>query len=118
MKIATVRYEGNVRNKTHRAPSGEMYRFGYEPPEVSSVSDAEFFEEKPNYVVEWSAVGTLTRKYSDDYESMKEAIKDLGYRKKQDLAKSLGIQANQSEDDLEEALEGYAEQLQHQMEHQ
>lgn len=117
MKFATVRYNGTIRRKTHRAPSGTHYTFGH-GVEVDDLGDARFFEEKPNYEVTWTATGTLAERFADGYDEAKQALKDLGYRTKQDLAKVAGVKANQSEDELEEELEEFAEQLKHQMEHQ
>lgn len=118
MKIATITYTGNTRQKTHRGPSGRQYVFGSTDTATDSVEDAEFFDDKPNYNVDWTTVGMLARRYADGYSSAKKALSEMGYRQKQKLAKAAGVQANQAEEDLEEELEEFAEQLQHDMEHQ
>lgn len=83
---------------------------GGEPVPVSldSVVDALHFDDQGSpFVVEWTAVGLLVRSAKPPVD----ALKELGYRQKQKVAKQFDIRANQSEEDLEEELQPYVEQL-------
>jgi predicted CopG family antitoxin len=85
---------------------------------VQSLEDLKYFTSKSQYTVSESARGQLALKLAGDEESVAEAISELAYGAKQQLAKSLGIKANQSSEDLEEALTEAAEEIQLQMETQ
>lgn len=126
MKVATVYYEGRQRRHSRRGPSDERYHFAKgsrgapdQPAEVESVKDALFFGRLDNFRVEWSAVGRIAQlsqeleRPADDIEAM---LTEMGYRQKQRLAKSLGISAGGTEDELEDRLRPEVERLQQQME--
>lgn len=118
MKLATVSYEGSVRHKRHRAPSGRVYRFNGTGVAISSLEDMRYFAGKPNYEVDANTVGLLAERYGDEIGEVKGGLKEMGYRQKQKIAKMAGISANQAEEDLEDALEDLAEQLKRDMENQ
>lgn len=121
MKVAEVTYVGPMQYAYPKPPSGEDYRIwsGSSVP-VHNVDDAQFFDEEKGeiYEVDWTAQGRLMSEVKDDVSDAKEALKSLGYRQKQTLAKSFGIKANQTEDELEEELQEVAEELQEDMERQ
>lgn len=121
MKIADVVYEGPMRSHNYRCDgTGNRYVFkrGREVG-VDSIKDAREFASHPNvFDVSWTAHGMLIREADGSVENAVETMREFGYRQKQRLAKSLGIKANQAEEDLEEELEEQVESLQLQLENQ
>lgn len=126
MKVATVYYDGRQRRHSRRGPSDERYHFSKgalgaddQPAHVESVKDALYFAGLENFEVEWTAVGRVAQ-LSQELESPAEGIEamltDMGYRQKQRLAKSLGLKAGGTEDELNERLKPEVERLQQQME--
>lgn len=116
MKLAEVEYTGRVRHQTHRAVSGESYVFTGEPVAVSSLADARQFESKPNFEVEYTALGQLADVANDEAGDVQESLEELGYSAKQKIAGHFDdIKGNASEDELEAALEEKAARLQEQM---
>lgn len=125
-KVADVYYEGRSRDHSRRGPSGERYHFSRGAAGASdrgagvySVKDAMHFDKKGVFRVEWTGVGRVV-KSSQSLESptsdVEAMLVDMGYRAKQKLAKSLGLSAGGSEDELEERLRPAVEELQQQME--
>ena len=121
MKYAEVTYTGRMRKNTYRppgktTPDGMTFTHGV-PKSVESLEVAEWLESKSQFDVEWTARGRVARQLvGDEYDSIEEMWSDWGYRAKQQLAKSFGIKANQSEEDLESELENEVQELQSQME--
>lgn len=121
MKYATATYRGPMRMNTYRVPgynekSGWTFTCGV-PEAVESLESAEWLAGQEQFVVEWTIQGRAVRRLTrDEYDTPAEMLSDWGYRAKQQLAKSFGIKANQSEDELEEELEEEVERLQTQME--
>ena len=114
MKLAEVYYEGPMKSKRFKGPSGELYRMknpmggDARPVTIESVADAKHYDQQGDpFKVEWTALGLLVRSAKPPLETLKE----LGYRKKQKIAKEFGVQASQTEDDLEEDLEPYVKEL-------
>jgi len=120
MKIATVEYGGRVRAQTHRAASGETYRFsGDNTVDVENVRDAKQFEGKPNFDVQWTPLGRLALVAVEEGGDVKESLEEMGYSAKQKLAGHFDdVKGNAAEEELEEALQEKAERLQEQMETQ
>lgn len=78
------------------------------PVTVESVPDAKHYDQQGEpFRVEWTALGLIVR----SAKSPLDRLKELGYRKKQKLAKQFDIQANQTEEDLENDLEPYVKDL-------
>lgn len=126
MKIADVYYEGHGRRHSRRAPSDERYNFQKgqrgapdRPAEVHSVKDALYFARNETFRVEWTAAGKVAE-VSQELEAPANEIgamlSDMGYRRKQQLAKQLGLSAGGKEDELDERLRPEIEQLQQSME--
>lgn len=126
MNVATVYYTGRQRQHSRRGPSEERYHFAKgalgapdQPADVDSVKDALYFARHDAFEVDWTAIGRVARMASElegpasDIEAM---LTEMGYRQKQQLAKSLGLNAGGSEDELEERLEPEVKRLQEQME--
>lgn len=114
MKIADVYYEGSMQSKRFKGPSGELYRMknpmggDARPVTVESVPDAKHYDQQGDpFRVEWTALGLIVRSAKPPLDTLKE----LGYRQKQRLAKQFDIQANQTEEDLEDDLEPYVKEL-------
>lgn len=119
MKLAEVEYTGRVRHQRHNGASGESYVFTGGPVSVSSLADAKQFESKPNFEVEYTALGQLADVASDEAGDLKESLESMGYSAKQSIASHFDdIKGNASEDELEQALEEKAARLQEQMENQ
>lgn len=123
MKVADVYYTGRSRHHTRRGPSDERYVFkrrtsGVEdlPAEVHNVEDAIYFAESDEFDVQWTAVGELAKRTEGPVEDAKAALSEMAYRQKQKVAKALGVKANKSEDELDEALAPEIERLEQQME--
>lgn len=98
--------------------TGEVYRFKNplggdpRPIAVDNIEDAKFFDSKSETIrVEWTAIGVVARSTKPPLD----ALKDLGYRQKQRLAKKFDIRANQKEATLEEELEPYVKELEEQI---
>jgi len=120
MKIATVEYTGRVRNQSHRAPSGERYTFGgNREASTDDFDDAQYFEDRPNYTVEYTARGKLMSMVGGELDDIEEAIEEIDYNVKRSMASTLGLETeSRSETALEEALVDHAENLRKQMENQ
>lgn len=119
MKIAVVRYEGRMDHHRHRGASGEMFRFGMDEVDVYDVVDAEYFEKKPNFEVEYTEYGKLKKQFGDDVDDARETVEEMGYNAMRSLVSQLGIETeSQSKEHLEEALVEVADDLQRQMENQ
>lgn len=126
MKVATVYYTGRQRRHSRRGPSGERYSFQTgqlgapdSPATVDSVKDALYFEDVGVFEVDWSAIGRVAKASQSLEEPAGEIgsmLSDMGYRQKQKLAKSLGLKAGGSEEELDDRLRPEIEQLQNQME--
>lgn len=113
MKVADVTYEGPMRLHRHRCSSGVTYKFQSDREvAVSDISDAEEFANITTYDVDWTVHGELLRHSDGTVADAMEAVKSFGYRKKQSLAKSFGIKANQSEEKLEKELKEEVRELQ------
>lgn len=111
MKLADVTYEGPMRSHIYRCRSGNTYTFNRgRPVPVYDMDDAKEMAE--GFDVDWTIHGEILRRTDGSLDSMREEIAAFGYRKKQSLAKSLGIKANQSEEELEEQLQEEVEELQ------
>lgn len=126
MKLADVYYTGPGRHKQRRGPSGERYRFTVGsngapdvPAPVESVRDAIYFAEHDVFRVEWTPLGRVA-KASTTLEGPASGVDAMldewGYRTKQQLAKSLGLNAGGSEEEIEDRLGPEIERLQKQME--
>lgn len=118
MKIATVTYTGTMTSVQFKGPSGTRYRMknpmGGEPRpvDIESIPDAQHFDDQGSpFEVEWTAVGMIARSAKPPLD----AFKELGYRQKQRIAKQVGIQANQKEDELEDELGPYVKDLEDQL---
>ncbi len=119
MKYADVTYTGPMKHHRHKTETGNWYEFNHERPvPVGSVEDAEMFAGLEPFTVEWTIHGQLARQVGDEVGSVSEALSTFGYRQKQSLAKTLGIKANQSEEDLEEELQEEVDSLQEVVENQ
>ena len=120
MKVADVAYEGPMRHQNYRCgETGNRYTFKRgQPRGVESLEDAREFASHPNtFDVDWTAHGFILRETDEKSpDNLLERISEYGYRKKQELAKSLGIKANQKEEELQEELEEQVESLQKQLE--
>lgn len=113
MKLAEVTYTGPMNNLDYRTGNGTVYRFNPgRPRPVSDMEDAIEFESNSTYDVDWTVHGQLMRKTDGSLEDVREAISEFGYRRKQELAKAVGIKANQSEEELEEELKEEVTELQ------
>lgn len=124
MKVAKVRFTAGARVHTHTVASTRTdytfkhYTDGVYWVPVETVEDAAYFDDHESFAVEWTPAGLIARATSGAASSVKEALKSLDYRDKQKLAKENGIQANQSEEELEAELKEAAEELAQQLEHQ
>lgn len=102
---------------THRLPSGNTYLFSPgRSREVTNLQDFQYFRNQPSYEVEPTGRGQLYAALSGDEDSVEDAVSEFGYSLKQKIAKSLGIKANQSDEDLTEELTDEAEKLKEEME--
>jgi hypothetical protein len=125
MKYAEVKYSGPMQSKTVRGPSGEQYSLSNPmggspiPKDVGSLEDLRFFESQNVYEVDLTARGELASAVSGPVESAKDALSDIGYYDKKDLAGSLGVELESSHptgEEIDEELEAVVEELQTQME--
>lgn len=123
MKVATVQYVGRSLHHSRRGPSDERYRFvrttsgnSDSAVGVESVEDALYFERKGVFEVEWTPLGQLVRQTDGPVTEAESALANIGYRQKQKMAKSLGLKASGSEEELEERLKPEVEELQKVME--
>lgn len=125
MKVATVKYTGQMQSQTVRCPSGTQYSLsnpmGGSPVEtdVTSVEDAVWFERRSDvYDLEWTATGELAKKVHQPATDAKEAIEEIGYHTKKRIAGSLGLDVsnNPKQEELDEELEEAVDDLQKQME--
>jgi len=110
-----------MRMNTYRVPGDEgkpgwTFTCGV-PEDVESLESAEWLDDQQQFVVEWTIYGRAMRRLTrEEYDTPAEMLSDWNYRAKQRLAKSFGIKANQSEEELEAELEDEVERLQTQME--
>lgn len=122
MKVAEVTYEGPMRRQNYRCgATGNRYTFKRGNPfGVESLEDARHFASNSNtFDVDWTAHGYILRESDEKTpDGLVKTIREFGYRKKQELAKSLGIKANQEEEKLQEEIEEQVESLQKQLETQ
>lgn len=117
MKLADVTCDAKSRRSTHRLPSGRKYLFrSGQSTEVTELEDARYFEDQVGYTVDWTARGRFVSQIAGSDDSVAEALESFGYRAKQELAKTVGVAANQSEEELDEELQEAAEDLKQQME--
>lgn len=118
MKVATVKYTGNMKMKTYRTSTGEKITFPgpRRPVEISDLETAREFLDEPAYEVEWTIRGFLLREFYDESREIETALQEMAYREKQKVAKKLGIKANQSEEELEEELLSEVDQFAKEME--
>lgn len=124
MKVATVTYQGEMRSHYRRGASGERYNFDNPPGSdplpvaVSSVKDARKMAENDVFDVEWTAVGHFARTVGESAKNAGMSLKDMSYRQKQKLVKTLDIDiaGNAPEDELNEAIEPVVEELRMEME--
>lgn len=111
MKLADVTYEGPMRTHTYRCTSGRSYTFVRgRPKPIDNLDDAR--EMAKGFEVDWTLHGEIARRTDGSLEQAREVVSEMGYRQKQKLAKTVGIKANQSEEDLEEELKEQVEGLQ------
>lgn len=119
MKYADVTYVGPMKHHRQKTELGNEYRFNHDRPEsVDSLEDAKMFADSNSFEVEWTVHGYFARHVGDEVGSASELLSDIGYRRKQSLAKKLGIRANQSEEELEEELQEEVDSLQAVVENQ
>jgi len=124
MKVAKVRHTAGARVHTHTVPATrndytfKHYTDGVHRVAVENVEDAAYFDEHESFAVQWTPAGLIARATSGAASSVKEALSSLDYRDKQKLAKERGIQANQSEEELEAELAEAADELAQQIEYQ
>lgn len=117
MKVAEVECLARSRRTTHRVPSGRKYLFrSGQTTEVTDLTDARYFAGRNEYEVSWTARGKLMSKLSGESDSVGDAIASFSYGAKQELAKTFGIAANQSDEELQEQLTEVAEELEQEME--
>lgn len=113
MNLAKVRYNGPMTSQRYRGPSGEVYNFKNpmggksRPLTVENVEDVRTFDNNDAYDVNWTVLGRIATSTKEPVE----ALRDMGYRKKQQLAKQFDIRANQSADSLEDELQPHVEEL-------
>lgn len=119
MKLAEVTCDAQSRSTTHRVPGTDnKYRFrSGMSTSVENMEDVRYFDEKQSYTVEWTARGQLMSRLAGDHDSVREAVAEFGYDAKQELAKTFGIKANQSDETLEDELTEVAEELKQEMEY-
>lgn len=116
MKLATVRCDVK-RGSIHRTPRNNTYHFKpNQSLDVSSLDDLRYFERRTEYDVSPTVRGKFYAKLVGENESPEDVLSDMGYRAKQSLAKSLGIKANQSDEELTQELEKEVDALKKQME--
>lgn len=123
MKVAEVRYTGRSRRHSRRGPSDERYRFQRTTSDstdttedVHKVEDALYFERKGVFEVDWTPLGQLVKRTDGPLSEVEQALTQMGYRQKQQLAQSLGLKASGKEEELEERLKPEVERLQESME--
>lgn len=123
MKVAEVRYTGRGIRHSSRGPSDKRYSWVRRTSgvsdsvvEIHNVEDALYFDRKEAYDVEFTPLGHLAVKVEGPVNEAEAALAALGYREKQRIAKSLGINAGGTESELEERLEPEIERLKEQME--
>lgn len=123
MKVADVYYEGRSRRHSRRGPTDKRYSWLKTtskvediPEEVEDVEDALHFEGVSVFRVEWTPLGRIAKEADGPVTETEAALQQVGYRTKQKLAKSLGLKADGSEDELDERIEPHIQELQQQME--
>jgi hypothetical protein len=123
MKVAEVRYTGRGRRHSRRGPSDKRYSWQRtttgQPDtveEVDNVQDALYFAESGVFEVEWSPLGRLAKATEGPVTESEAALEQIGYRQKQKIAKSLGLKAGGSEDELDERIQPEIDRLKEQME--
>jgi hypothetical protein len=124
--VAKARYTGQDRTHSRRGPSGKRYRFqrmqtgdtDYEWVEIEDAQDAEALADNESFAVEWTAIGTVMRKFDDAKQAVSDGLDDLPYTEKQQLstALDLDVAGNAKEEELDEALAPVVEDLRTQME--
>lgn len=116
MKLGEVTCSAQ-RETTHRLASNNEYYFkpGESLP-VTDLQDFRYFRRKPSYDVEPTGRGQLYDALSGSEDSVEESISEFGYGVKQSIAKTLGIKANQTDEELTEELTEEAEKLKEEME--
>lgn len=113
MKIADVTYTGPMRMHYQSCPSGNTYTLKKDRPVAfDSLEDVKHLEDANTIEVDMTIHGEILRHTDGSLDDIRETVSGFGYRKKQALAKKLGVKANQSEEELEEALQEEVEQLQ------
>lgn len=121
MKIADVTYEGPMRSHNYRCGnSGNRYTFkrGREVP-IDHLEDVKEFASHPNtFDIDWTVHGMLLRETDGSLDQARDKIEEFGYRQKQKLAKSFGINASQTSEELEEELQDQVESLKRELENQ
>ncbi|MFB6284587.1 MAG: hypothetical protein ABEK59_11790 [Halobacteria archaeon] len=123
MKVADVYYCGPSLRHSRRGPSDTRYSWQQTtsdvddiPEEVENVEDAIAFEGRDNLEVDWTPLGQLAKSTKGPATKASKALESIGYRQKQKIAKSLGLKANSSEEELDEKLKPEVERLQDAME--
>lgn len=123
MLVAEVRYVGRQRRHSRRGPSDERYSWQRRTSgvpdktvEVENVEDALYFDESDVFEVEWSPLGRIAKATESPVTDAQAALKQIGYREKQRIAKAFGLNAGGTESELEERIEPEIETLQEQME--
>lgn len=122
MKIAQVVYTGRMASNAYRVPGDGMHKAQTFAKgrfySVKSLESAQWYEQKDAFEITWTVRGRVLRRLNNGYESVERLLAEMDYRPLQQLAKTFDIRANQSEEELEEALAPEIEQLQRQMENQ
>lgn len=123
MKVADVYYEGRSLSHSRRGPSDLRYSWTQTtsdvddiPAEVEEVEDAIYFDRNDAFRVEWTPLGRLAKAAEGPATEAEAALEQIGYRQKQKIAKSLGLNAGGSEDELDDRIRPEIEQLQEAME--
>lgn len=123
MKVAEVYYTGSTQRYSRRGPSDKRYNFQHTtsdvddiPAVVENVEDALHFDDRPNFRVEWTPMGRVVKATEGPVSETEAALGQMGYRQKQRIAKSLGIRADGSEDELNDRIAPEVEKLKEQME--
>lgn len=118
MKVAEVTYVGRNRRHSRRGPSGERYSWlkrtsdvPDDTEEVTEVQDALAFDDVGVLSVEWTPLGELAKHTEGPADEAAAALAQMGYRAKQQVAKSLGVRADGTEEELEERLQPEVERL-------
>lgn len=123
MKVADVYWRGRGNRHSRRGPSDQRYNWLSTtsdvddiPVEMDSVEDAAYFADLENFEVRWTPLGRLAKATDGHASEAEAALEQIGYRQKQRMAKSLGVRADGSEDELTERLAPEVEDLREQME--